>query len=72
MRKGQRVRVELPATADRGESQFHGKQGILAYRSDIGKRWFVNLDGDRKDFAVEFMPSELVLINDRMSAEKQD
>ena len=59
MKKGDRVRVWLPETPKRGKSQFHGRRGIVAYRSDIGKRLFVHLDGDKKGIDVEFFPSEL-------------
>lgn len=62
MKKGDRVRINLPETNKRGASQFHGKVGTLAYRSDTGKRWFVQLDDDKPGICVEFMPSEMVIL----------
>jgi hypothetical protein len=63
MKKGDRVEINIPETPKHGKSQFHKRNGTLAYRSDIGGRWFVQLDGDKEGDCVEFLPSEMTAIS---------
>ena len=60
LKKGDRIKVFLPETEDRGQSLFHRRKGIITYRNrDNSSRYFVHLQGDAIGIDTEFMRSEL-------------
>lgn len=60
MKKNDAVIIYLPETKKRGPSQFHGRIGRIAYRSDLPKRWFVHIEGDPRGTDTEFCEDEIL------------
>ena len=54
---GKKVTINIPNK----NSRFHNKKGTIKYKSDIGGRWFVHLEGDKRGVDTEFCNDEIIL-----------